>query len=91
MRYTSSLKNEIPRPAALNNASISTIGSHVFGNVSIVASCAVVYAVVHHPSVTNQGLVVCKSRISKKNLTISRLDFVSTQMALNVIENVKTK
>ena len=91
MRETSSLKNEIPRSVALNKESITAVDLHVFGDASIVASCAVVYAVVHQPSVTNQGLVVCKSRISKKNLTISRLDFVSAQMVLNVIENVKTK
>ena len=55
----------------------------------IVASCAVVYAVVHQPSVTIQGLVVSKSRFCKKNLTIPRLELVSAHMASNLIENVK--
>ena len=55
MRDTSSLKNEIPRSAVLNKESITAIDLHVFSDASIVASCAVVYAVVHQPSVTNQG------------------------------------
>ena len=89
MRDTSGLKNEIPRSVALNKESITAVDLHVFGDASIVASCAVVYAVVHQPSVTNQGLVVSKSRISKKNLTIPRLELVSIHMASNLIENVK--
>ena len=66
MRDTSSFKNEIPRSVALNNESIAAGDLHVSGDANVVASCAVVYAVVHQPSVTNQGLVVSKSRISKK-------------------------
>ena len=53
---------------------------HAFCDASMVANCTVVYAVVHQPSVTNQGLVVSKSRISKKNLTIPRLELVSVHM-----------
>ena len=66
MRDTSSFKNEIPRSVALNNESIAAGDLHVSGDANVVASCAVVYAVVHQPSVTNQGLVVSKSRIPKK-------------------------
>ena len=50
----------------LNKESITAVDLYVFVDASIVASCAVVYAVVHQPSVTNQGLVVSKSHISKK-------------------------
>ena len=89
MRYTSSLKNEIPRSVVLNKESITTVDLNVFVDASIVASCAVFYAVVHQPSVTNQGLVHSKSRISKKNLIIPRLELVSAHMASNLIENVK--
>ena len=49
MRDTSSLKNELPRSVALNKESITAVDLHVFGNASIVARCAVVYAVVHQP------------------------------------------
>ena len=65
---------------ALNKESITAVDLHVFGDASIVASCAVVYAVVHQPSITNQGLVVRKSCISKKKLTIPRLEFAAIHM-----------
>ena len=84
-----SFKNEIPRSVALNKESITAVDLHVFGDASIVASCAVVYAVVHQPSVIHQSLVVSKSRISKKNLTIFRLELVSAHAASNLTENVK--
>ena len=64
-----SIKNKIPRSVTLNKESITA-----FGDTSIVASYAVVYGVVHQPPITNQGLAVSKSRISKKNLPISRLE-----------------
>ena len=86
MRDTSSLKNELPRSVALNKESITAVDLHVFGNASIVARCAVVYAVVHQLSVRNQGLVVSKSHISKKNLTIPRLELLPAHMASNLIE-----
>ena len=71
VRDTSSLKNEIARSMGLNKEpiTITTVDLNVFGDTSIVASCAVVYAVVHQPLVTNQGLVVSKFRISKKNFS----------------------
>ena len=70
MRDTLNLKNEIPKSVTLNMESITAVDLYLFGDASIVAICAVVYAVVHQPSVTKQRLVVSKSRISKKNLTI---------------------
>ena len=91
MRDTSSLKNEIPRSLALNKESITAVDLHVFGDASIVASCAVVYAVVHQPSITNQGLVGSKSRISKKNLIIPRLELVSAHMASNLRETKESE
>ena len=77
------------RSVALNKESITAVDLHIFGNAIIVASCAVVYAVVHQPSVANQGLVVSQSRISKKSLTIPKLELVSAYMASDLIENVK--
>ena len=84
MRDTLSLKNEILRSVALNKESITAVDLHVFSDASIVASCAVVYAAVHQPSVTNQGLIVGKFRISMENLTIVRLELVSANIASNL-------
>ena len=86
---TSSLKNELHRSVALDKESITAVEFHVFDDANIAESCAVVYAVIHQPSTTNQGLVVSKSRNSKKNLTIRRVELVSEHIASNLIENVK--
>ena len=44
----------------------------------------------NQPSAISQGLVASKSRISKRDLTIPRLELVSTHMACNLISNVKS-
>ena len=64
----SSLKNEIIRSVPLNKESITAVDLHFFVDNSIVASCAVVYAVVHQPLVTNQELIVSKFHISIKKI-----------------------
>ena len=74
MRDPSSAKSEIPRSVALNKESITAIDINVVGDASIVVSSAVVQL-----SVTNQKFFVSKSRISKKNFIISRLELVSAQ------------
>ena len=61
---------------------------HVFGEANILANCAAFYAVVYQPSITNKGLLVSKSRISKKNITIPRLELVSVLMGSNLVSNV---
>ena len=87
MRDTSKFK--MPRSVALNKESVTAVDLHVFGVASIVARCAVFYAVVYQSSLTNQVLVVNKPRISKKTLTIPWLELVSAHMTSNLIENVK--
>ena len=63
---------------------------HVFKDTCIAANCAVGYAVVNQPSAISQGLVASKSRISKRDLKIPRLELVSTHMTCNLISNVKS-
>ena len=81
---------EIPRSIPTHKESITSVDLHVFGDASIVANCAAVYAVVNQPSAISQGLVASKSRISKRDLTIPRLELVSTHMACSLISNVKS-
>ena len=52
VRDISSLKNGISRSVALNKE--SAVDLHVFGDARIVASCAVVYGVVHQQSNRNR-------------------------------------
>ena len=47
MTDTSNLNNEVPRSVAINKEFITAVNLPVLGDASIVASCAVVYAVVH--------------------------------------------
>ena len=51
--------------------------------------CAIAYPVVSQPSKVKQGLVASKSRLSKKDITISRLELVATHMAANLTPNIK--
>ena len=79
------IPTEIPGSIPTSKESITSVDLHVFGDASILANCAAVYAVVNQPSEISQGLVASKSRISKRDLTIPRLELVSTHMACNLI------
>ena len=65
-----------------------TIDLHVFGDASILANCVAVYAVVYQPNITKKGLLVSKYLISKKDVTIPRLELVSMHMGSNLVFNV---
>ena len=80
---------EIPRSLALKQEPINSIDLHVFGDASILGYCAVAYAVVNQPSVVNQGLIASKSRLSKKDVTIPRLELIATHMAAKLATNTK--
>ena len=58
--------------------------------MSLEANCAAVYAVVNQLLAISQGLVASKSRISKRDLAIRRLELVSIHMTCNLISNVKS-
>ena len=64
---------------------------HVFGDASTLANCAAVYVVVNQPPAISQSLAASKSRISKKKLTILRLQLVSTNMTWNLISALKNQ
>ena len=67
---------------------ILSIDLHAFGDASGKGVSTAVYAVVEQPSGMNKGLVTAKSRLSKKGLTIPRLELVSGHMATNLVYNV---
>ena len=43
----------------------------------------------YQPNSVDQGLVTIKLRISKHNMTIPRLELISTNMGANLVQNVK--
>ena len=68
---------------------IQSIQLHAFGDASSQEFCAAVYAVANQESGTNQGLITAKSRLSKRNLTIPRLELVAGHMATILAVNVR--
>ena len=62
---------------------------HVFGGASVLGYCAAAYVVVHQPSSVKQGLIASKSRLSKRDMTISRLELIAAHVATNLAANIK--
>ena len=65
------------------------VDSHVFGDASVLGCCAAAYVVVHQPSDVNQGLIASKSRLSKRDMTIPRLELIAAHIATNLAANIK--
>ena len=78
----------VPRSLAAYQEDIQSIELHAFGDASGKGVAAAVYAVVVQESGVNQRLVVARARLSKKGLTIPRLELVSGHMAVKLLANV---
>ena len=87
VQVISSNKIALPRAIPLKLKSATVIDLHVFGDYTL-ANCAAVYTVVYQPSISNRGLLVSKSRISKKDVTIPRPELVSAHMGSNLVSSV---
>ena len=72
----------------MHREDILSIGLHAFGDTSGHATAAAVYAV-HQTQGVAQGLVTAKARLAKKELSITRLELASGQMAASLLHNVK--
>ena len=81
------MKTELPRSIPLAHDCITAIDLLAFADASIAAA---VYAVLYQSNSVSQGLVTSKSRISKHNITIARLELISTHMGANLAQNVKS-
>ena len=62
----------------------------MFGDASLLGTCAVPYAAKQQPSGIKQGLIAIKSRLSTKQMTIPRLKLVAAQIVANLTENIRT-
>ena len=90
-KWSSQLRNiKVPRSVARDISKIKTVHLHVFADASNVACSAVTVAVVEHSTGFVKGLLTSKSRISKRNTSISRLELVGGQMAANMVKNLLT-
>ena len=89
VRWTSQLRNvRVPRSIARDIRKINKVHLHVFADASNVACSAATIAVIEHSSGVIKGLLTSKSRISKRNTTIARLELVSGHMAANMVKNI---
>ena len=62
----------------------------MFGDASLLGTCAVAYVVIQQPPGIKQGLIASKSRLSMKQMTVLILKLVTTQMVANLAENIRT-
>ena len=88
-KWSSQLRNiKVPRSVARDINKIKAVRLHVFADASNTACSAVAIAVVEHSTGFVKGLLTSKSRISKRNTSISRLELVAGQMAANMVKNL---
>ena len=85
-----SLPKEISLPRSLTTVQrpITSIEVHGFGDASLIGCCSVVYLVINQGEITTQGFLTAKFRLSKRDLSIPRLELVASHMTSNLVENV---
>lgn len=89
--WTNRLRNaQVPRSIPQGISDITSVHLHVFADASKTACSAVAIAVIEHSSGVVKGLLTSKSRISKRNTTIPRLELISGHMAANLAKNINT-
>ena len=89
LRWTKQLRNiKVPRSIKRSIGKTKAIQLHIFADASTLACCAVAIAVVETSTGVVKGLLASKSRISKRDTSIPRLELVSGHMAANMARNV---
>ena len=78
----------VPRSISKGVRRNKAVHLHVFADASNIACSAATIAVVEGDTGVVKGLLTSKSRISKQNTTIPRLELVSGQMAANMVRNL---
>ena len=79
---------EIPRPIISVQGKIRETGLHLFGDASTIGTSSVAYAIIQQTSTTTQRFISRKLLNTKKNLSISRLEFIAAAMVANLDENI---
>ena len=91
LKWSNQLRNfKVPRSVARNIHKVKAVRLHVFADASNIACSAVTIAVMEHSTGFVKGLLTSKSRISKRNTSISRLELVGGQMAAYMVKNLLT-
>ena len=71
-----------------DSSKMKAIDLHVFADASNLVCSATTIAVAEHTSGTVKGLLTSKSRISKRNTSIARLELVGADMAANIVKKL---
>ena len=79
----------VPRSITKFKVYIEKIDLHAFGDASKNSVCAAVYSIVHWSSGISQGLLGSKLRLSKQDLTVSKIKLVACHMSINLVGNKK--
>ena len=88
-RWTGQLRNvKVPRSILKECRRTKGIHIHQFADASNLACSTATIALVEGKTGVIRGLLCSKSRISKRNLSIARLELVSGRMAANMVKNV---
>ncbi len=88
-RWTGQLRN-VRVPRSITKACRRTKGFHIhqFADASNLTCSTATIVIVEDKTGTVKGLLASKSRISKRSLSIARLEVVSGHMAANMVKNV---
>ena len=91
LRWTKQLKDvRVPRRIATFIGEVEAVHLHLFSDASALACFAVAVSIVDHEGRVAKGLLKSKSRISKRNTSIARLELVRGHMAANMAKNLCT-
>ena len=61
----------------------------LFADASVLGCCTAAYVVVYQPSSDDQSFIASKSRLSKRDMTIPRLELIAAYIATNLAANIK--
>ena len=89
LKWTKQLWNvRVPRSVITKCRKVKAVHLHLFADASNLACSAMTIAVVEQDTGTVKGFLTSKSRISKRNTSIARLELVSGQIAANLARNL---
>ena len=88
-KWTKQLEDvKIPRSLIRDSAAVEAVDIHQFADASNLACSTVAIAVIQQGTMNAKGLLTSKSRISKRNTSIARLELISGHMAVNLAKNL---
>lgn len=88
-KWTKQLRNvKIPRSINKNIRRMKAVHLHVFADASTLACCSAAIAVVEGTTGVVKALLASKSRISKRDTSIPRLELIGGHMAANMARNL---